>query len=139
MIVPNDLLRAVECLGQNLFISPPTVSQVAGVAAFDCVDELEKNIRRYAANRALLLEEFPKAGLCDLASSDGAFYIYTDVAHLTNDSEVFCQRMLKETGIAATPGTDFDPSRGKQYVRFSFAGETNVMEQVVSRLRDWLT
>ncbi len=138
MIVPSDLLRAVECLGQNLFISPPTVSQVAGVAAFDCADELEENIRRYAANRALLLEELPKAGLHDLASSDGAFYIYADVGHLTNDSTVFCRRMLREIGIAATPGTDFDPFRGQRYVRFSFAGETIVMEQVASRLRDWL-
>ena len=138
MILPSDLLRAVECLGQNLYISPPTVSQIAGVAAFDCADELEENVRRYAANRAMLLEELPKAGLHDLASSDGAFYIYANVGHLTSDSAAFCRRMLKEVGIAATPGTDFDPSRGHRYVRFSFAGETNVVEQVASRLREWL-
>lgn len=138
MILPSDLLRAVECLGQNLYISPPTVSQIAGVVAFDCADELEENVRRYAANRAMLLEELPKAGLHDLASSDGAFYIYADVGHLTSDSAAFCRRMLKEVGIAATPGTDFDPSRGHRYVRFSFAGETNVVEQVASRLREWL-
>ncbi len=138
MILPSDLLRAVECLGQNLYISPPTVSQIAGVVAFDCADELEENVRRYAANRAILLEELPKAGLHDLASSEGAFYIYADVGHLTGDSAAFCRRMLKEVGIAVTPGTDFDPSRGHRYVRFSFAGETSVVEQAASRLRNWL-
>ena len=139
MILPNDLKRAVECLGQNLYISPPTVSQMAGVAAFDCTDELEENVRRYAANRTMLIEELPRTGLHDLASSDGAFYIYADVGHLTSDSVAFCRRMLEESGVAATPGTDFDPSRGHRYVRFSFAGETNIVEQAVSRLHDWLT
>ena len=139
MILPNDLKRAVECLGQNLYISPPTVSQMAGVAAFDCTDELEENVRRYAANRTMLIEEMPRAGLHDLASSDGAFYIYADVGHLTSDSVAFCRRMLEESGVAATPGTDFDPFRGHRYVRFSFAGETNIVEQAVSRLHDWLT
>jgi len=138
MVVPEGLLRAVECLGQNLFISPPTVSQFAGVAAFDCRDELDANVSRYAENRALLLRELPNAGFHNLASADGAFYIYADVGHLTNDSTEFCQRMLKETGIAATPGTDFDPTRGHRYVRFSFAGETDVMGQAVDRLRRWL-
>ena len=139
MILPNDLKRAVECLGQNLYISPPTVSQMAGVAAFDCTDELEENVRRYAANRTMLIEELPRAGLHDLASSEGAFYIYADVGYLTSDSVAFCRRMLEESGVAATPGTDFDPSRGHRYVRFSFAGETNIVEQAASRLRDWLT
>ena len=138
MIVPSDLLRAVECLAQNLFISPPTVSQIAGVAAFECADELDENVRRYAANRAMLLEELPKAGLHDLASSDGAFYIYANVGHLTNDSATFCRRMLKEARVAATPGTDFDPSRGNEYVRFAFSGETRVVAQGARRLRDWL-
>lgn len=138
MVLPDELLRAVECLGQNLFISPPTVSQHAGVAAFDCRDELDANVQRYAANRKLLLAELPKAGLSDLASADGAFYIYADVGHLTNDSTAFCQRMLKQTGIAATPGADFDPTRGRRFVRFSFAGEAQVMEQAARRLRDWL-
>ncbi len=138
MVVPDELLRAIECLGQNLFISPPTVSQFAGVAAFDCRQELDANVARYAENRRLLLRELPKAGFHELASADGAFYIYADIGHLTNDSTAFCQRMLKETGIAATPGTDFDPSRGHRYMRFSFAGETDVMGEVTERLRNWL-
>ena len=138
MIVPDDLLRSVECLAQNLFISPPTLSQVAGVAAFDCRDELDVNIQRYAENRKLLLRELPKAGFDNLASADGGFYIYADVGNLTNDSAEFCARMLAETGVAATPGTDFDPSRGHRYIRFSFSGETDVMAEAARRLIDWI-
>jgi len=138
MVVPEDLSRSIECLAQNLFISPPTVSQIAGVAAFDCRAELDANVERYAENRALLLAELPKAGFDKLASADGAFYIYADVGELTNDSPDFCRRMLDETGVAATPGTDFDPTRGHRYVRFSFAREFDVIAEAAKRLQDWL-
>ena len=122
MVAPTDLLRPIECLAQNLFISPPTLPQIAASAAFDCGDELEANVRRYAENRALLLEQLPRAGFDRLAPADGAFYIYADVSRLTNDSDEFCRRMLAETGVAATPGLDFDAERGHQFMRFSFAG-----------------
>jgi len=138
MIVPEDLSRAVECLAQNLFISPPTLSQVAGIAAFDCSDELDANVERYRVNRQLLLTELPKAGFTKLASADGAFYIYADVGDMTNDSPEFCRRMLAETGIAATPGTDFDPSRGHRYMRFSFAREHAMITVAAERLKEWM-
>ena len=137
MVLPDDMLRSVECLGQNLFISPPTVSQYAGLAAFDCRDELEANVARYATNRAMLLEQLPKAGFENLASADGAFYIYADVGNLTNDSPTFCARMLAETGVAATPGTDFDPTRGHRFMRFSFSGAEPEMVEAAERLIAW--
>lgn len=138
MVVPDDLYRSVECLAQNHFISPPAHSQLAAVAAFDCMDEAEENVERYRRNREILLRELPNAGFDQLAPADGAFYIYADVSRLTNDSVTFCQKMLDETGIAATPGIDFDPPRGHQYVRFSFAGSTEEMEEAVRRLKVWL-
>jgi aspartate/methionine/tyrosine aminotransferase len=138
MVVPENLVEPVERLAQNLFISAPTLSQHAGIAAFDCRDELDANVARYARNRDLLLAELPKAGLDRLAPADGAFYIYADIAHLTNDSEEFCRRMLAETGIAATPGVDFDTARGNRYLRFSFAGSTEDMAEAARRLKDWL-
>ena len=121
MVIPEDLMRAVECLAQNLFISAPTLSQIGGVAAFDCEDELSANILKYRANRDFLLEKLPKAGFDRLAPVDGAFYIYADVVELTNDSLSFCRRILNETGVAIASGVDFDPDRGHHYVRFSFA------------------
>jgi aspartate/methionine/tyrosine aminotransferase len=137
MIVPSDLVRSVECLAQNMVISAPTLSQAAAIAAFDCHDELRANVRRYAANRELLLNELPKAGFSHFAPPDGAFYLYADVANLTNDSLEFCQRMLHETGVAAAPGMDFDGGRGNRFVRFSFAGSTETMAAAAKRLAAW--
>jgi aspartate/methionine/tyrosine aminotransferase len=138
MVVPEGLLRPIECLAQNLFISPPTLSQIAAEAAFGCTAELDGHVARYAHNRALLLEELPKAGFDRLAPADGAFYIYADVGRLTNDSNEFCRRVLAETGVAITPGIDFDPERGNRFVRFSFAGAEAEMAEAARLLQGWL-
>jgi aspartate/methionine/tyrosine aminotransferase len=138
MVVPEALRRPVECLGQNLFISAPTLSQLAGVAALGCRAELDAYVAAYARNRELLLAELPAAGFDRLAPADGAFYLYADVAGLTNDSEAFCRRMLAETGVATTPGTDFDPARGHRFLRFSFAGPEAAMAEAAERLKTWL-
>jgi aspartate/methionine/tyrosine aminotransferase len=137
MVVPVDMLRPIECLAQNLFISPPALSQHAALAAFGCRDELDANVARYARNRALLLDELPKAGFSRFAPADGAFYLYADVAHLTDDSPEFCRRMLREVGVACTPGTDFDPARGNATLRLSFAGTTDAMAEAARRLQAW--
>lgn len=138
MVVPEDLARSMECLAQNFFISPPTLSQHAAVAAFNCHEELQANVGRYAKNREVLLNELPAAGLDDLAPADGAFYVYADVTRFTNDSVDFSKRMLAEIGLAATPGVDFDPARGHGSIRFSFAGATADMVEAANRLKGWL-
>ena len=137
MVLPETLMRSVECLAQNLFISPPTLSQYAGVAAFDCREELDSYVARYALNRELLLKELPKAGFGDLAAAEGAFYLYADVTRMTNDSEAFCRQILAETGVAVTPGVDFDPERGNRFVRFSFAGSYADISEAARRLIAW--
>ena len=137
MVVPADMARAVECLAQNLYVSPPTLSQHAAIAAFDCLTELDANVARYAENRALLLRALAEAGFDRLAPSDGAFYLYADVAHRTNDSEAFCRRLLHETGIALTPGTDFDPRRGRATLRLCYAGSAATIAEAARRLKAW--
>ena len=138
MVVPETLIRPVECLAQNLFISAPTLSQIGAVAAFDRREELDGHVARYARNRALLLEELPKAGLDRLAPAEGAFYLYADVSALTSDSEAWCRHLLADTGVALTPGIDFDPARGRSFVRLSFAGATETIAEAARRLRGWL-
>jgi aspartate/methionine/tyrosine aminotransferase len=137
MVVPESLLRSVECLSQNLFISPPTLSQIACVAAFDCKEHLDGHVAKYRLNRDLLFDLLPKAGFNKLSQADGAFYLYADVSHMTNDSEEFCRRCLNDTGVAITPGIDFDPERGSQFVRFSFAGPFEEMVDATRRLIEW--
>ncbi len=138
-VVPERLVRPIERLAQNLFISPPTLSQIAAERAFDETAALDANVAIYAQNRQLLLEELPKAGITSFAPADGAFYLYADVSHLTDDSAVFCASMLQEAGVAATPGADFDPTHGHQYVRFSFAGKTADMAEAARRIQKWLS
>ncbi|MCR9213527.1 MAG: aminotransferase class I/II-fold pyridoxal phosphate-dependent enzyme [Proteobacteria bacterium] len=137
MIIPDRLVGTVEKLAQNLFISPPALSQYAAIEAFSGMEELDQYVEVYARNREILLKEFPKMGLSKLAAAEGAFYIYADLRHLTNDSVEFCKRMLAETGVAATPGLDFDPARGNSFVRFSFAGATPTIEKAVEELKNW--
>lgn len=138
VVVPEAMVRPMECLAQNLFIAAPTLSQHAGIAVFDHIDELERRVAGYARNRELLLRELPRAGFTRFAPADGAFYLYADVAHLTNDSLSFCKRMLDECGVAATPGVDFDPVEGGHFVRFSFARDEAQMAAAAEALRGWL-
>ena len=137
MVVPEALVTSVERLAQNLFICAPAPSQLAALAAFDGMEELDQNRNVYAANRELLLTELPRVGLPEIVPADGGFYIYADVSALTDNSLEFTSQMLSETGIAATSGVDFDEARGQHYVRFSYSGTTADMKEAISRLEGW--
>jgi len=139
MVIPENLNRLIERLAQNIFISVPALSQHAATAAFDCAQELDENVARYAANRELLLRELPNVGITKFSSSDGAFYIYADVSHLTNNSEEFCRRLLNEVGVGIAPGSDFDRVRGISSIRISFAGDTDTISNAISRLTTWVS
>jgi aspartate/methionine/tyrosine aminotransferase len=138
MVVPPELVRPVERLQQNLAISVPTLSQIAAEAAFDGRAEMEEVKLGYQENRRILLQGLPAAGLDTFLPADGAFYLYGDVRRLTNDSFDFCKRMLEHAGVAATPGDDFDPARGKHFVRFCYAGSAADMREAVDRIGKWL-
>ncbi|MGE4528496.1 MAG: pyridoxal phosphate-dependent aminotransferase, partial [Rhodospirillaceae bacterium] len=138
LVLPEDMLRPVECLAQNLFISPPTISQIAAVRAFDHLDDLDAIVRGYARNRDLLVRGLADLGIDKVAPPDGGFYVYADVSHLGADSRELCRRMLDETGVAVAPGWDFDPADGGRFVRFSYSGSTATVITAIERLRDWL-
>jgi len=138
MVVPETLIRPIERLAQNLYISAPYLSQVGALAAFEATEELDAVRDGYARNRAILLDALPDLGLGRVHPADGAFYLYADVANLTNDAADFCRRMLHEAHVAATPGLDFDPDLGSHHVRFSFAGSEAECREAVARLRRWL-
>jgi len=134
MVVPEVLVRPIERLAQNLFISVPTLSQIAAVHAFDATEELDANAAVYRANRDLLMARLPQIGFPHFTPSDGAFYVYADISHLTEDSAAFCARLLEQADVAATPGIDFDPEGGRRAMRFSYAGTTADMAEAMDRL-----
>ena len=138
LVVPERLVRPIERLQQNLSISVPFLSQVAGEAAFEATAECEAIKAGYAANRAYLLQALPAIGLGDFLPVDGAFYIYIDIGRHSNDSMGFCREALVEAGVAITPGLDFDEARGARTVRMSFAGSLAECQEAVARLGAWL-
>lgn len=135
MVVPEDHVRMIERLAQNLFICPPHAAQVAALGALEARDDCSARIDVYAENRRLMLQELPKAGFTKIAPPDGAFYIYADVSDLTDDSRAFCAEILEKAGVAVTPGLDFDKLRGMRTLRFSYAGATEDMIEGLRRLR----
>ena len=138
MVVPPDHVRLIERLAQNMFICPPHASQVAALAALDCEAELQANLAAYAENRRLMLEGLPRAGFSRIAPPDGAFYIYADVSELTDDALGFAGEILREAGVAVTPGLDFDPVRGGHWLRFSYARATADIVEGLARLRAFM-
>jgi aspartate/methionine/tyrosine aminotransferase len=138
MVVPPPLVRTVERLQQNLAISVPTLSQIAAQAAFDARAELDAVRQGYEENRRILLEGLPRAGLDSFLPADGAFYLYADVSRFSADSFEFATRMLEEAGVAATPGIDFDPHRGQNFLRLCYAGAREEMQEAVERIGAWL-
>jgi aspartate/methionine/tyrosine aminotransferase len=138
MVLPETLVRPVERVQQSLYISAPELSQIAAIEAFKGTGELEIVKGRYARNRELLMRRLPELGLVIAAPMDGAFYAFCDVSRLTNDSMEFARRMLQEAHVAATPGLDFDPLAGHRYMRFSYAGSPEDMNQAADRLAHWL-
>jgi aspartate/methionine/tyrosine aminotransferase len=138
MVLPETLVRPVERLQQNLAISVPTLSQIAAEAAFDGRLEMEEVKRGYQVNRGILIEGLPKAGLTRFLPADGAFYLYADVSEFTSDSFEFARQLLEKAHVAATPGIDFDPVRGRQFIRFSYARSADDMREAVARIARWL-
>lgn len=138
MVVPEDHVRLVERIAQNMFICPPHASQIAALHAMECTEELDRNIAIYAKNRQLMMEGLPRAGFDRIAPPDGAFYVYADVSHLTDDSRTLAAEILEHAGVAVTPGLDFDPQRGAGTLRFSYARATEDIVEGLARLERFM-
>jgi aspartate/methionine/tyrosine aminotransferase len=138
MVAPEALVRPLDRLQGNLAISVPTLSQIAAEAAFEGRAEMQAVKHGYEENRRILLDGLPKAGLDKILPVDGAFYLYADISRFSADSFDFAKRMLEETHVAATPGVDFDPIHGKEFIRFSYAGSAAQMHEAVERIGAWL-
>lgn len=140
MVLPERLRRPVDSLTGNFTLCPPAVSQYGALGAFthEAYDEVTAHVEQYRTNRELLLTGLAELGIDRVAPADGAFYVYADVAHLTDDSMAFCRKLLDDTGVAVVPGVDFDPVQGHHFVRMSFASSTEDVAEALARLAQWL-
>jgi aspartate/methionine/tyrosine aminotransferase len=137
LLAPADHAARARAYAENLFLTAPSLAQHAGLAAMDARAELEGHVAVYRQNRERLLGALPRLGLESIAPPDGAFYIWADVGHLTNDSLAFCEQLLRDTGVATAPGVDFDPVDGRRFMRFSFAVSTPEVEEAIRRMIPW--
>ncbi len=137
LVAPAQAVARARAYASNLFLTAPSLSQHAALAALDCGEELDERVAMYRANREAFLAALPDLGLSMIAPPDGAFYIYADVGHLTDDSLAFCESLLRDTGIAAATGLDFDPVDGNRFMRFSFAVSAAEMADALARLKPW--
>lgn len=137
LLAPADKVALARAYRGNLFLTAPSLSQHAALAAMDCTPELNAHVETYRVNRGLLLDALPRMGLTSIAPPDGAFYIWADIGHLTDDSLAFCERLLRETFVATAPGVDFDPANGHRFMRFSFAVSTPQVVEAIRRLEPW--
>ena len=137
LVVPPHLIGPARARMSNLFLTPSVLAQHAGLAALDSREELEGHKLNYRHNRAMMLAALPELGLREIAPPDGAFYIWADIGHLTNDSLDFCSRLLRDTGVATAPGIDFDPVAGNRFIRFSFAVSSAQVMDALARMKPW--
>lgn len=138
LVLPEDLVEPVERLAQSLFISPSSIGQHAAIGALAASEELDRRVQAFARNREVLLEALPAMGISEIAPPDGAFYLYADISAFGLDAITFCARLLADTGVAITPGNDFDTVRGSGFVRLSFAGSAEMIDKAIERLGPWL-
>jgi aspartate/methionine/tyrosine aminotransferase len=139
LVLPDDLVSAVDALASNVALCPPALAQHAGTAAFSDAGyaAARANVEQYRESRRLVLDRLDDLGWGPVAPADGAFYVYADVSRFGLDSVTWCERLLAETGVALTPGTDFDGVRGRDWVRLSFAAAPAVVAEAVDRIVDW--
>jgi aspartate/methionine/tyrosine aminotransferase len=137
LLAPPAHAPRARAYAENLFLTAPSLAQHAGLLAMDAGEELEGHVAVYRRNRELLLQALPAMGLTSIAPPDGAFYVWADIGHLTDDSLAFCEKLLRDTGVATAPGIDFDPVEGRRFMRFSFAVSTAEVEEAIARMTPW--
>jgi len=139
LLLPEDLAAPVDALAGNVALCPPALAQHAGVAAFspEGYAAARANVAQYAQSRRLVLDRLPELGWSRVAPADGAFYVYADVSATGLRSPDWCAGALDEAGVALTPGTDFDPAHGADWVRLSFASSPSVVAEAVDRIVAW--
>ena len=135
MVIPEKNIKTIENLAQNLFICPPHAGQVLGLSALKCSEELDQRVEEFKKNRDFLIKRLPSVGFSEIPFPDGAFYIYCSIKNFNIDSKVFCSELLYKTGVAITPGYDFDDLRGHQTVRFSYACSFEALLEAWDKLR----
>jgi aspartate/methionine/tyrosine aminotransferase len=140
LVVPKEFVRPVEKLAQNIFIATSTVSQYGALAALErqTLSLLEERRNEFRQRRDYLLPELRKLGFDIPVTPEGAFYIYSRCSRFTQNSFAFAMNILKNAGVAITPGLDFGAHDAQYHVRFAYTTCFDNLREGVRRLRETL-
>ncbi len=140
LVAPEDFVRDIDKLAQNIFLAAPTLAQHAALAAFEpeTVDILETRRREFQARRDFLLPALRDIGFDIPVEPEGAFYLYAGCNHFTDDSFAFALDLLDKAGVAVTPGKDFGNHAPERHVRFAYTTAMDKLEDGVERIRQFL-
>ena len=138
VIVPGPLVRSVQKLQQNLFISPSPISQRAGAAALrKGKGDAESMVKEFGERRKRMIEGLKRLGLTTEVEPTGAFYVFANVSKLSNDSLALAFDILEKAHVAVTPGADFGEG-GEGYLRFSYAAAPEKIDEGLRRLAAYM-
>ncbi|MCH6472348.1 aminotransferase class I/II-fold pyridoxal phosphate-dependent enzyme [Sinomonas terrae] len=139
MLLPEELVGAVDALAGNVALCPPAPSQLAAIEAFSPASYAEADawVAQYGETRRALLGNLDSLGWGPAAPADGAFYLYAELGSQLGrfeDSRAYCRELLETEGVAIVPGTDFDAASGGRSVRLSFAAGSTAVTTAVERI-----
>ena len=137
VVAPERHVRDLEKLAQNLYISPPTVSQRAALACFhpETIAIVEERRRAFRDRRDFLVPALRELGFAIPVVPTGGFFVYADNSAFSDDSQAFCRNLLEAVGVAITPGLDFGHHRAEAHVRLAYTIGMTKLEDGVDRLR----
>ena len=140
MVVPEAYVREFDKVSQNIYLSAPSVSQYAALAAFEPATLVILEARRaeFKARRDFLMPALRELGFRIPVAPPGAFYIYADCSALTDDSFAFARDLLETAGVAVTPGADFGVHAAQRHVRFAYTNAIPVLADGVRRIAGFL-
>ena len=136
-VIPDSLKENFLKLSQNLFISSGNIAQYSAIKIFECIDELNETVKNYSITRKQVCKILSEIKGLNFIEPEGAFYFYLDVTNFDVDSEDLSKKILNETGVALTPGTDFDKKFGHRTMRLAFSSDKQKVIEAVTKLKKW--
>lgn len=137
LVVPEALQEYANRLAQNFYIAPPTLAQYAALAAFtaETMEILQARREAFKQRRDYMLQALIETGFRIPYTPEGAFYIYAGIKGFGLDSETFAQQLLVQSGVAITPGTDFSPQTGRDFVRFAYTTDLPRLQRAMELIQ----
>lgn len=138
VIAPKEYVRTMQKLQQNLFICASSIAQRAGIAALKYAgDEVAIMKETYNKRRKYLIKRLQELGFKIKIQPTGAFYVFVNAKHLSNDSYKLAFDILEKAHVGVTPGIDFGEN-GEGFLRFSYANSIENIEEGMNRLQKYL-